>query len=144
MYSVNPGKWYSEAPVSEALRYAGVRDEALCSDEIKQSIIKAVNEVGEASSPKKVSVQCPLEINGSECNIGGMKVSSKSLAAHLKGCDSVLLFAATLGSGVDMLIRRYSEIKMSYDIDEKGEEVCYLIGSIVGSMYNVFRKFICA
>lgn len=37
-----------------------------------------------------------------------------------------------------------SHIATVFDIDEKGEEVCYLIGSIVGSMYNVFRKFICA
>lgn len=37
-----------------------------------------------------------------------------------------------------------SHIATEFDIDEKGEEVCYLIGSIVGSMYNVFRKFICA
>lgn len=37
-----------------------------------------------------------------------------------------------------------SHIATKFDIDEKGEEVCYLIGSIVGSMYNVFRKFICA
>lgn len=36
-----------------------------------------------------------------------------------------------------------SHIATVFDIDEKGEEVCYLIGSIVGSMYNVFRKFIC-
>lgn len=116
MYSVNDDKWYSGVSISEALRYAGVRDESLCPEDIKQSVIKAINEVGEASSPKKVSVECPLEINGIGCDIGGMKISSKSLAAHLKGCDKVLLFAATLGSGVDMLIRRYSEVKMSYAV----------------------------
>ncbi len=120
MYSVNPGKWYSGVNINEVLRYAGVRDAAKCSDDIIQSAVKAVNEVGEAASPKKVSVRCPVTINGDECDIDGMKVNSKSLAAHLKNCDEVILFAATLGSGVDMLIRRYSEVKMSYAVMLQG------------------------
>ncbi len=35
-----------------------------------------------------------------------------------------------------------SHIATTYDIDEKGEEVCYLIGDIVKNMYEVFRKFL--
>lgn len=116
MHSVNQGKWYSNVNINEVLRYAGVRDEKLCSGEIIQSIVKATNEVGEAASPKSVYIEVPLETDGYECNIDGMKVSSKSLAVHLKGCDKALLFAATLGSGVDTLIRRHSEIRMSYAV----------------------------
>lgn len=37
-----------------------------------------------------------------------------------------------------------SHIATVFDIDEKGEEVCYLIGGIVKTMYGVFRKFLCA
>lgn len=37
-----------------------------------------------------------------------------------------------------------SHIATVYGIDEKGEEVCYLIGNIVKTMYDVFRKFICS
>ena len=37
-----------------------------------------------------------------------------------------------------------SHIATAYGIDEKGEEVCYLIGNIVKTMYDVFRKFICS
>jgi len=33
---------------------------------------------------------------------------SKKLAAHLKDCDRALLFAATVGPGADMLIKRHS------------------------------------
>lgn len=36
-----------------------------------------------------------------------------------------------------------SHIATAYDIDEKGEEVCYLIGGIVKSMFRVFSKIIC-
>lgn len=120
MHSVNSDKWYSDVNINEVLRYAGVRDAAKCSDDIIQSAVKAANEVGEAASPKSVYVEFSLTVNGDECDINGMKVSSKSLAAHLKNCDKVLLFAATLGSGVDMLIRRYSEVKMSYAVMLQG------------------------
>ena len=37
-----------------------------------------------------------------------------------------------------------SHIATAYGIDEKGEEVCYFIGNIVKTMYDVFRKFICS
>ena len=37
-----------------------------------------------------------------------------------------------------------SHIATVFNVDEKGEEVCYLIGDIVRRMYGVFRKFICA
>lgn len=33
-----------------------------------------------------------------------------------------------------------SHIATVYNLDEKGEEVCYLIGEVVEQMYNVFRK----
>lgn len=36
----------------------------------------------------------------------GVRFSSKRLAAHLKGCEEALLFGATLGSRVDIAIRR--------------------------------------
>lgn len=36
----------------------------------------------------------------------GVRFTSRDLAAHLKGCDKALLLGATLGSKVDMAIRR--------------------------------------
>lgn len=36
----------------------------------------------------------------------GVRFTSRDLARHLKGCDSVLLLGATLGSKVDVAIRR--------------------------------------
>lgn len=37
-----------------------------------------------------------------------------------------------------------SHIATAYNIDEKGEEVCYLIGEIVRTMFSVFSKIICS
>lgn len=36
-----------------------------------------------------------------------------------------------------------SHIATYYDLDEKGEEVCYIIGNIVKQMYSIFKKIIC-
>lgn len=36
-----------------------------------------------------------------------------------------------------------SHIATYYNLDEKGEEVCYIIGDIVKQMYKVFKKIIC-
>lgn len=36
-----------------------------------------------------------------------------------------------------------SHIATKFNLDEKGEEVCYLIGGIVKSMFRVFSKIIC-
>lgn len=37
-----------------------------------------------------------------------------------------------------------SHIATVFDLDEKGEEVCYLIGGVVKTMFKVFSKLICA
>ncbi len=116
MYSINRDKWYSNISIEEVLRYAGVRDSGLCGQKIIDSGIMAVNEMGEIASPRNIYVEFPIEIIEDKCRIGDMRVSSNSLSNHLRGCDKVLLFAATLGSGADMLIRRYSEVKMSYAV----------------------------
>ena len=35
------------------------------------------------------------------------------MSRNLKDCEEVILFAATLGTGPDLLVRRYSRLEMS-------------------------------
>lgn len=119
MHEINPGqwnKWYSSVGISEVLRYAGVRGSLDSDDEVFQSAVAAVNEVGQCASRKKIVRECVLTLSGDICEIDSLSVESHSLAAHLQGCGRVLLFAATLGSGVDMLIQRYSAVRMSHAV----------------------------
>jgi hypothetical protein len=44
---------------------------------------------------------------------GGFEVESSAFSKLLAGCDSVLVFAATVGVGLDRLIARYGEIRPS-------------------------------
>ena len=41
------------------------------------------------------------------------RVKSRDLKKNLEGCHSVILFGATLGAGVDFLLRRYAVLDMS-------------------------------
>ena len=116
MHEIASGKWYSGVDVGEALRYAGVRSAESCPDEMAADAARAVNQVGEAALCKAISRECSLTVSDGICVIDGMEIRSDSLAEHLAGCDRALLFAATLGSGVDLLISRYSTVKMSYAV----------------------------
>lgn len=45
--------------------------------------------------------------------IGNMKIKSKNLSKNLKGCSKAVVFGATLGTGVDILMKRYSLTDMA-------------------------------
>lgn len=145
---INRGKWYSSVNLSEVLRYAGVKDESLCGDDVMQSAVKAINEVGDNAAPKKIVKECLLQINGAECNIDGIRVTSVALAEHLSGCERALLFAATLGSGVDRLIMRYSAVRMSYAVMLQAaaaaliELYCDLAGEELEAKYAAERCYL--
>lgn len=50
---------------------------------------------------------------GSVCSFGTFSAVSKDLAAHMDGCGKALVFAATVGIGIDRLIVKYSQISPS-------------------------------
>ena len=51
---------------------------------------------------------CLEYLGDNRISFGNLEVQSKSLAKNLKGCDKIVVFGATLGIGVDQLIRRTS------------------------------------
>ena len=50
----------------------------------------------------------PVRDEGDEIDLGFAKTASRDLRRALAGCDRVLLFAATVGAGMDRLVARYS------------------------------------
>ena len=52
-------------------------------------------------------------LEGDGLDLGCFQVVSRALCKNLEGCQAVVLFAATLGVGVDGLIRKYSRLQMS-------------------------------
>ena len=62
-------------------------------------------------APKAVYAPFPLEFLGEErMNLGFATVNSHSLFLNLSGCKSIVLFAATVGAGVDRLIAKYNRL----------------------------------
>lgn len=55
----------------------------------------------------------PCKTSGALCDFGAFSVSSERLAATLHGCDTVVVFAATVGVGIDRLIAKYSRLSPS-------------------------------
>ena len=54
-----------------------------------------------------------VSIKGEMCDFGTFSFSSENLARNLAGCPRVILFAATVGVGIDRLIHKYSRIAPS-------------------------------
>ena len=52
----------------------------------------------------------PCHVEGKVCHLGALDVASRDLARNLQGCREAVLFAATVGMGVDRLIRKYQRL----------------------------------
>lgn len=92
--------WWSVATLtpSEVLRYLGHRDQEV-SDDLLARVDRAIERCEEVARPAHVDLTypahaLPLELPGA------------SIAHHLEGAVEVVLFAATLGHGVDKELRR--------------------------------------
>lgn len=101
-----------EIDYKEIYRYLGVlgRDS---ENDIKATVESCIDELS-GKLVYKVCF-CSFEIfrNGNDIDLGVMKTNSKSLSKNLEGCDSAIIFGATIGIEIDRLISRYSSISPS-------------------------------
>ncbi len=105
-------KAYGAPPIDrhEILRYMGAKgaDEALTT-----LLDECILEAESATSYKVCYAEFPVKDLGECLDLGFCKTASKSLFRTLRGCKSVILFAATLGLSADRLIMRYSSLNPS-------------------------------
>ena len=99
--------------MKEAVRYLGYgRNTA--DERTRMMIEDAFSEVEKAAGPKSICRIFDVEqFSDGMIRIGNTEIKSSSLSRNLKGCVKVVLFGATLGAGVDQLIRRTSMTDMS-------------------------------
>jgi hypothetical protein len=96
----------TKIPENEALRYFGLRDGA---DAGALALLRSViAEYEKSVEPRLVMLELPCASGGGGLSIGGAFFKSADLEKHLAGCESALLFAATLGAKADMLARSFS------------------------------------
>lgn len=94
----------------EVLRYLGYRRHE--ADQTVKALVDHVKiEVVTSVQPKSIYKEYPLEYRSEqEITVGGVTFRSEKLRRHLRNADRILLFAATLGSQSDILVRRYQGV----------------------------------
>lgn len=96
----------------EILRYLGYRGQEI-PEQARQLIEECKQELEQYATPKNIWRSYLLTVDGEAIDAGCFQTSSKSLAGNLKGCEELLLFAATLGSRVDILLHKYGKLQVS-------------------------------
>lgn len=92
----------------EILRYAGCRGEA---DERTLALLEECLAAAESVNAYRVCYRVfDVKQKNGFLEIGNLKTDSKALRAHLDGSAKAVVFAATLGLGIDRLIAKYAGV----------------------------------
>ena len=116
----------------EVLRYAGAKNP---TDEIVALMQECINEIGDSLTYKVCYAEYSVEACDEEINLTFAKTNSRDLKKNLKDCESIVLFAATVGLELDRLIAKYSRISPAKAL------MLQAIGTErIESLCNVFNK----
>lgn len=95
---------------SETIRYLGYK-----GDEVDENTLRLIEEceglLKKSANPRSTYQVFDLKkIDDETLDLGVFKIKSKALSRNLRGCKKVILFAATLGPRVDILLQKYSKL----------------------------------
>ena len=110
----------------ELLRYLGCKNGTVPDQNLTDLIAQCKQELEQAASLRVIWREYPLCIQDHSIDMTCLQTQSKSLERNLKDCERVLLFAATLGSRVDVLLHRYNMIQMSKAVVMQAASVAML------------------
>jgi hypothetical protein len=104
-------KTYSDAPVNygEIMRYSGAKKP---DDNLKTLIDDCLIEC-EKENAVNFAVcftETPVSVYGDETDFSVFTLKSKNLATAMRGAKSALVFACTVGMGIDRLIKKYTQL----------------------------------
>lgn len=91
----------------EILRYMKCKE---ISPEIEALIDASLRECSDKFTYKIVYREFSISIKEDNVDLGFLQVDSRDLAKILNNCDSVILFAATIGLEIDRTILKYSHL----------------------------------
>ena len=102
-------KTYGDLPINkkEILRYAGVTSSV---PEIEAVVDECIGNAHGNITARVCYGEFKIAQNGEYTDLGFITVRSEALAKNLKGCSRIILFAATVGIGIDRLILRNSSL----------------------------------
>ena len=116
----------TDARTKEAIRYLGYGRHAV--DEQTLALIDvSFGELDQTTQAKSVYRIFDCKVTGEDqVTIGKMNIKSRSLGKNLRGCKEAVVFGATLGTGVDMLMKRYSLTDMAKSVVLQACAAAYL------------------
>lgn len=91
----------------EIRRYAGVRG---ACEEIEPILQSEVDNIANKLTYKVCYREFPVTDHGTHLDLGFIKTTSADLRRALLGCESIVLFAATVGMSIDRRIARYTAV----------------------------------
>lgn len=96
-----------EFNISEILRYARCKD---ADPEILKAVGECTDEARRSLSYRVCYAEFPLTVSENTVKLPFAEYESASLSESLSGCESAVLFAATVGIGIDRLIAKYGSV----------------------------------
>ena len=116
----------------EILRCLKVKEE---NEETGALLSECISEAQNCFSYKVAYTEYDITVNENEIDLGFTKTESEKLYKNLLGCKKIILFAATVGSGIDRLINRYSRLSPAKSLilqaigSERVEALCDFFNS---------------
>lgn len=102
-----------QASKKEVIRYLGYRALHQPDEVIDKLIDECILELQKVLRPSLVWDTYELTVQNDTCLICGNEIVSQKLAENLRGCKNVVMFASTIGSEVDKLIRTTNVINQA-------------------------------
>jgi len=90
----------------EVLRYAQAKDE----ENVSELLDECIKELGDNLDNQVVYDDFYANIDEDDLNFGFTKIKSKDLAKSFSNCKVGVVFAATIGMGIERLIEKYNKI----------------------------------
>lgn len=101
--------------VRETIRYLGYKMQ-LPDEQTLDEICKLMQELEENCTPKYIYKEFPISIEKDTICFDFFSINSKNLSKNLQNCEKAILFAVTLGTQADFLIRKYSKISIAKSV----------------------------
>ena len=94
----------------EIRRYAGYRTETPETETLRDT---CWSEAAPQLQYRVCYRVCTVSVTGDLCDFGAFQFQSEKLANNLRGCKRAVVFAATVGIGLDRLIAKYGRLSPS-------------------------------
>ena len=138
-------KTYNVPPMQEdeVFRYAGCRGDR---DTVRELFSACRAELDGNLSCKVCYLPLAVSVTGDYCDFGAFGVRSANLARNLDGCEKAIVFAATIGVGIDRLIAKYSVLSpakaLLFDAmgTERIETLCDVFCRDIAEEYQMSAK----